>query len=171
MGSQNASNDESIRLAAPAGAAALVAIASVVSLSLANNSRSPSSPTAATGLPPDQQGPGLIGPAQNQAQGRGSPELGVEIVVKFRDDTLVEEITDLFWRDQGAAQARFSSFKRRWDALSSVRLARVTYSNELVLVSAGSASPQEMREIARRIGAMSEVSYAEPNSTAQPGGQ
>lgn len=170
MGVDDAHNEEPMRIAAPAGAAALVAIAGVVTLSLANN---PSSEPAAAnaGYAQPQPPPATPGIAQNQAQGRGAPEMGVEIVVKFKDDSMVKDITDLFWRDQGAAQARFSSFKRRWDELAPVRLARVTYSNELVLVAAGNASPDEMRQIARQIGQMPEVSYAEPNSTAQPGDQ
>ncbi len=171
MGADHAPNEEPMRLAAPAGAAALVAIAGVVTLSLAN-SGGENVPAANTGYPSPQGGPAVPGVAQTQSPGaHGAPELGVEIVVKFKDDGVVKDITDLFWRDQGAAQSRFSSFKRRWPELSSVRLARVTYSNELVLVAAGNASPQEMRNLAGRIQQMPEVSYAEPNSTAQPGGR
>ncbi len=170
MGVDDAPNEEPMRIAAPAGAAALVAIAGVVTMSLANNP-STEQATASAGYAQPQQPPGsgVPGIAQNQAQGRGAPEMGVEIVVKFKDDGMVKDITDLFWRDQGAAQTRFSSFKRRWDVLAPVRLARVTYSNELVLVAAGNTSADEMRQIARDIGQLPEVSYAEPNSTAQPG--
>ena len=170
MGVDDAPNEEPMRIAAPAGAAALVAIAGVVTMSLANNpSTEQATSSAGYSQPQKPPGSGVPGIAQNQAQGRGAPEMGVEIVVKFKDDGMVKDITDLFWRDQGAAQTRFSSFKRRWDVLAPVRLARVTYSNELVLVAAGNTSPDEMRQIAREIGQLPEVSYAEPNSTAQPG--
>lgn len=172
MGANDAPNEETIRLAAPAGAAALVAIAGVVTLSLANNDAGDGQSVATTGYPAPQSGPALPGIAQNQTPGgQGSPELGVEIVVKFKDDAMVKSITDLFWRDQGAARTEFSSFKRNWPALAQMRLERVTYSNELVLVAAGNDSPQEMRALARRISQMPEVSYAEPNATAHPGGR
>lgn len=172
MGANDAPNEEPMRLAAPAGAAALVAIAGVVALSLANSNPDDGPAVVAPGFPAPQGGPAIPGVAQNQTPGgQGAPQLSVEIIVKFKDDAMVKSITDLFWRDQGAAQSEFSSFKRRWPELSQVKLARVTYSNELVLVAVGNDSPQEMRSLARRIGQMPEVSYAEPNATAHPGEQ
>lgn len=170
MGANSAPNEEPMRLAAPAGAAALVAIAGVVALSLSNSDSGGSS--ASTSYPAPQEGPAVPGVAQNQTPGgQGAPEMGVEIVVKFKDDALVKDITDLFWRDQGAAQTRFAAFKQRWPELANVQLARVTYSNELVLIGAERVSAEEMRNLARRIQQMPEVSYAEPNATAHPGGQ
>lgn len=169
MGANPAPNEEPMRLAAPAGAAALVAIAGIVTLSLANDGGEGTS--ASTSYPSPQEGPAIPGVAQNQTPGQGAPEMGVEIVVKFKNDAMVKDITDLFWRDQGAAQNEFAAFKQRWPELSSVQLARVTYSNELVLVGADSVSAQDMRNLARKIQQMPEVSYAEPNATAHPGGQ
>lgn len=173
MGTSEAPGDEPMRIAAPACAAALIAIAGIVGLSL-NEANDGGGPAASAGYspPPGPGGAGIPGAAQNQTPGaQGAPEMAVEIVVKFRDDDQVKDITDLFWRDRGAARSRFASFKRRWPALSQLRLERVTYSNELVLVSSGNADADEMRRLARTISRMPEVSYAEPNSTAHPGGR
>jgi hypothetical protein len=100
----------------------------------------------------------------------------MEIVVKFKDDAKVKDIVDTFWKNAPAAKAKFEAFKRGRPEMADTVLDRVTYSNELVLVhkGGGAASPQRlaaMRDIAKRLGAASDISYAEPNMTAHPGGQ
>ena len=99
----------------------------------------------------------------------------MEIVVKFKDDRKVKDIVDAFWKDQVSARAKFDAFKASRPEFASLKLDRVTYSNELVLVHDGGAPPATrlaaMREMAAKLKSVSDVSYAEPNMTAQPGGQ
>ena len=56
-----------------------------------------------------------------------------------------------------------------------LKLDRVTYSNELVLVHADASAANTrlpaMREIAKKLAGAADISYAEPNMTAHPGGQ
>ena len=156
--------DPKIRIAAPLGAAVLVLVAGVISLSQEPAYDAPA--TAALGDGPTPGGAPQI--AQNQT-GSGGVDLGVEIVVKFKDDAPVKEICDTFWRDANAARQQFDSKHSEWPAFAELALDRVTYSNELVLVSRNNASPDAMRAIARDIQAMSAIAYAEPNSTAHPG--
>ncbi|MND09732.1 hypothetical protein D3C83_332800 [compost metagenome] len=51
----------------------------------------------------------------------------------------------------------------------------MTYSNELVLVDDGGAPADRrlaaMREVAAKLKGAADISYAEPNMTAHPGGQ
>lgn len=145
-------------------------------------------PAAATAAPetapaqplltgPADSDPPLIGvpQVQNQPGATGAVQTSVEIVVKFKDDGRVKDIIDAFWRDQASAKAKFAAWKANRPEFAGLRLDRVTYSNELVLVHDGSAQPAQlpaiMRAIAARLGAASDISYAEPNMTAHPGGQ
>jgi hypothetical protein len=99
----------------------------------------------------------------------------MEIVVKFKDDGKVKDIIDAFWRDPASARAKFDALKARRPEFAGLKLDRVTYSNELVLVD-GSATPADqrlpaMRAIAAKLKDVTDISYAEPNMTAHPGGQ
>jgi hypothetical protein len=94
---------------------------------------------------------------------------GVEIVVKFKDDAKVKDIVDLFWRDQSAARTRFAAFCDKRPEFDGLRLERVTYSNELVLVPEGGRAPAAVRAIARALAANPDISYADPNMTAHTG--
>lgn len=94
----------------------------------------------------------------------------MEIVVKFKDDARVKDIIDLYWRDQSAARTRFASFRTSRGEFAGLKLARVTYSNELVLVPDGAPpSPAAFRAIARALAAKPDISYADPNMTAHTG--
>jgi hypothetical protein len=99
----------------------------------------------------------------------------MEIVVKFKDDGKVKDIIDAFWKDPASAKAKFDAWKTNRPEFAKLKLDRVTYSNELVLVHDGSVAVAErlpaMKTIAARLGTVADVSYAEPNMTAQPGGQ
>ncbi len=169
------------KAAAPA-AGAVGIIAAIVGISVfANQPAQISDPVSA----PATSGPATSGPApdslpglatpQDEQQGSGSFATGVEIVVKFKNDGAVKDIIDAFWRDQAAGKTRFNAWKAGRPEFAGLALDRVTYSNELVLVHDGSVpAPQRaaaMRSIATRLGAASDISYAEPNMTAHPGGQ
>ncbi|MBI1361333.1 MAG: hypothetical protein GC155_13735 [Alphaproteobacteria bacterium] len=123
---------------------------------------------------PPGPGSAIPGVQFDQSPGAALPGQDMEIVVKFKDDAKVKDIVDTFWKDAGAARAKFNAFKRNRPEMSDVTLDRVTYSNELVLVHAGGGSAAQrlaaMRDIAKRLAAAPDVSYAEPNMTAQPGG-
>jgi hypothetical protein len=94
----------------------------------------------------------------------------MEIVVKFKDDARVKDIIDLFWRDQAAARARFATFRASRAEFAGLRLERVTYSNELVLVPDGPPpAPAALRAMARALAASPDISYADPNMTAHTG--
>jgi hypothetical protein len=105
----------------------------------------------------------------------GAPNMGMEIVVKLKDDSKVKEIIDAFWRDQPSGRAKFEAWKTGRPEFAELKLDRVTYSNELVLVHQSATAADRrlpvMREIAKKLGALADVSYAEPNMTAQPGGR
>jgi hypothetical protein len=145
-------------------------------------------PAAATAAPETAQAePLLSGPAdgdpplvglpqvQNQPGATGAVQTSVEIVVKFKDDGRVKDIIDAFWRDPASAKTKFDAWKANRPEFAGLRLDRVTFSNELVLVHDGSAQPAQrpaiMRAIAARLGAAPDINYAEPNMTAHPGGQ
>ena len=88
----------------------------------------------------------------------------------------MKDIIDAFWKDQASARAKFDALKARRPEFANLKLDRVTYSNELVLVHDGSAAPAAqrlpaMRGIAAKLKDVSDISYAEPNMTAHPGGQ
>lgn len=122
--------------------------------------------------------PPIVGLPQTQVDqpgAAGAVQTGIEIVVKFKDDGRVKDIIDAFWRDQASAKAKFEAWKATRPEFAGLRLDRVTYSSELVLVHDGSALPAQrpavMRAIAAKLGAAADVSYAEPNMTAHPGDQ
>ncbi|MDP3737240.1 MAG: hypothetical protein Q8R02_07615 [Hyphomonadaceae bacterium] len=170
-----------IKAALPAGAAALAVVAAVAGASLMS-SNAPSAPIVASDEPvittseaqPPPPGSSVPGVAFDQVPG-GAVAQNMEIVVKFKDDKKVKEITDAFWKDQGSARAKFEAFKASHPEFANLTLDRVTYSNELVLVDASGASGAQrlsaMRAIAAKLKGSGDISYAEPNMTAQPGGQ
>lgn len=175
--------------AAPFGAAALAVVAGLVAASLTVNTAPAPAPqldgtlqqTPAAGSPaanvepafaPPPAGPSLPGVANDQAPGAARPAMGVEIVVKFKDDAKIKDMLDGFWRDPVAAKKRFEEFKAGQSEFAGLKLDRVTYSNELVLVDSeggGEARLAAMRSIAARLQGHPDISYAEPNLTAQPG--
>jgi hypothetical protein len=169
----------------PAGAAALAIVAAAIGGSLLSGTNAPSAPMATadgaietspvvTSEAQPPPGSAIPGVAFDQAPG-GAVVQGMEIVVKFKDDRKVKEITDAFWKDQGSARAKFDAFKASRPEFANLKLDRVTYSNELVLVHDGGAPAATrlaaMRELAAKLKNVSDISYAEPNMTAQPGGQ
>ena len=165
-------------------AAAIGIITTIIGVSLiANAPESPgpveSAPVVAQSSPgPAGSPPPVIGLPQtqfNQPGGAGGVQTDIEIVVKFKDDGRVKDIIDAFWRDNGSGKARFETWKAGRPEFAGLRLDRVTYSNELVLVHDGSVAPAQrtaaMRTIAGKLGAVADISYAEPNLTAHPGAQ
>ena len=126
-----------------------------------------------------QPGSSVPGVAQSPATvtrpGAATPQMGMEIVVKFKDDGKVKDIIDAFWKDQASARAKFDALKARRPEFADLKLDRVTYSNELVLVDSSAAPAAQrlpaMRGIAAKLKDVSDISYAEPNMTAHPGGQ
>ncbi len=173
-----------IKAAGPT-AAAIGIITSIIGISLlASSPENPQAP--ADSLPPavgaapapapePDLTPGLPGIQQNQPGGGAAVTMGMEIVVKFKDDAKVKPIIDAFWKDQAAGKAKFETWKANRPEFARLKLDRVTYSNELVLVHDGSAPAAEqlaaMKTIAAKLGSVTDISYAEPNMTAHPGGQ
>ncbi|HEX5007417.1 MAG TPA: hypothetical protein VFV70_09915 [Hyphomonadaceae bacterium] len=129
--------------------------------------------------PQAQSGTAIPGVAQAPAAvtrpGAGAAQMDMEIVVKFKDDAKVKDIIDAFWKDQASARAKFDALKARRPEFADLTLDRVTYSNELVLVHEDDAPAAQrlpaMRGIAAKLKDVSDISYAEPNMTAHPGGQ
>jgi len=167
-----------LKAAAPMGAAALAVVAAIIGGSLLTDESSPLPPEApiVSGAPSaPQPGSAIPGIAFDQAPGAGAGQTSMEIVVKFKDDAKVKGIIDAFWKDQPSARAKFQAFKASRPEFANLKLDRVTYSNELVLVHDGGAAPTErlaaMRTIAAKLKNVGDISYAEPNMTAQPGGQ
>ena len=121
-----------------------------------------------------EPGMSLPGVQFDQAPG-GSTTMGMEIVVKFKSDGPVKDIIDSFWKDQNSARTKFDAWKAGKADFASLKLDRVTYSNELVLVHTGASAADTrlpaMREIAKKLAGNADISYAEPNMTAHPGGQ
>lgn len=165
-------------VATPLAAGALGVLAALVGVSVMSSPsqtapRAAPSAALAPGEPP-QAGPALPGVAFDQPT-PGNVKVGMEIVVKFKDDSKVKDIIDAFWRDQASAKTKFEAWKAGRPEFANLKLDRVTYSNELVLVHDGSGAADArlpaMREIARKLGSAADISYAEPNMTAQPGGQ
>ncbi|MDZ4762576.1 MAG: hypothetical protein SGJ21_16060 [Alphaproteobacteria bacterium] len=197
----NAHGENSLKAAAPAGAAALAIAAAIVAGSLLTSEKkappleagtsSPtvSSPTSSTpsssgslssgpGTPAPGGMPGVAfdqGAPAGASVGPSAASSGMEIVVKFKDDAKVIEIIDAFWKNPSAGRAQFDAFKARRPEFASVTLDRVTYSNELVLVHEGGPAASSrlaaMREVAGKLKSVADISYAEPNMTAHPGGQ
>ncbi len=114
----------------------------------------------------------MPGVANDQAPG-ARLNMGVEIVVKFRDDSKVKDIIDTFWKDEAGARRKFDAFKSGRPEFASLTLDRVTYSNELVLAPSSPIAAAErmpvMRALAAKLGGLADISYAEPNLTAHPG--
>lgn len=177
------SGESRLKAAGPT-AAAIGIITTIVGVSLLASAPERPAPTgevasatvAAATSPADP--PPIVGLPQTQFDqpgAAGAQQTSVEIVVKFKDDGRVKDIIDAFWRDQASAKARFEAWKATRPEFAGLRLDRVTYSNELVLVHDGSALPAQrpavMRAIAAKLGAAADVSYAEPNMTAHPGEQ
>ena len=185
---------KTIKAAAPAGAGAFAIVAALVAGSILtpHGALPGASPFVAINAPASGQAlssgpstldlpatpdPGSATPGVQFAQGAPStlPGQAIEIVVKFKDDAKVKDIVDTFWKNAAAAKAKFEIFKRGRPEMAETVLDRVTYSNELVLVHRGGGAPPQrlaaMRDIAKRLGAASDISYAEPNMTAHPGGQ
>jgi len=169
------------KAAAPIAAAGLAIIAAVAGgmYLVTQPAQAPTSadaPIVASAPPPS--GGGMAGVQFDQATPGGLPagaQAGMEIVVKFKDDGKVKDIIDAFWKDQASGRAKFEALKARRPELANLKLDRVTYSNELVLVHEGGAPPERrlaaMREIATKLKNVADISYAEPNMTAHPGGQ
>jgi hypothetical protein len=165
-------------------AAAIGIITTIIGVSLLASS--PETPTAippatldapstAAMAAPDPAQPGLPGIQFNQPAATGAPQTGIEIVVKFKNDGPLKDIIDSFWRDQASAKAKFEAWKANRPEFAKLKLDRVTYSNELVLVHDGSGAVADrlpaMKAIAAKLGSVADISYAEPNMTAHPGGQ
>lgn len=117
----------------------------------------------------DNPGPGLPGVAFDQSGASTKPALGVEIVVKFKEDRKIQGVLDAFWKDAASARKKFDAFKSGRPEFAGVKLDRVTPSNELVLTPSGNLSANAARDLANKIGRAPDVSYAEPNVTAKPG--
>lgn len=163
-------------------AAAIGIITSIIGISLIASA--PENPAPGTMNPPAMSTPapapdpipGVVTPQVDQNQpGAAGVQMGMEIVVKFKDDSRVKDIIDSFWKDQASARAKFETWKTARPEFAKLKLDRVTYSNELVLVHDGSAPVAErlpaMKTIVSKLAAASDISYAEPNMTAHPGGQ
>lgn len=168
-----------LKSAAPAvGAIGIIAVIVGGTMLATTPDQSPAGalpPEAASAPPPG--GPGMPGIAFDQTPGAGSSvQRNVELVVKFKDDGKVKDIIDAFWRDPAAAKSRFATWKANRAEFAGLRLDRVTYSNELVLVLEDGGALAErtaaIREAAKKLGAAPDISYAEQQATlAQPGGQ
>jgi hypothetical protein len=183
MAVSEAGGNNLFKTAAPfaaAGAALAAAIGAV--LLVGQPGREPTSAVATNDAPQvPTPGGGIAGVQFDQATpsairpGVSPVAQGMEIVVKFKDDAKVKDIIDAFWKDQASARTKFEALKARRPELADLKLDRVTYSNELVLVHEGGTPADRrlaaMREIAARLKNVADISYAEPNMTAHPGGQ
>lgn len=168
--------------AAPVAAAGLGIVAAIVGVVALTGPEAPAPATAPFETPleaplsatPPGPGGSLPGVQFDQTPG-GAVNMGMEIVVKFKDDGKVKDIIDAFWKDQASARTRFEAWKAGKPEFDSLKLDRVTYSNELVLVHTGATAADTrlpaMREIAKKLAGVADISYAEPNMTAHPGGQ
>ena len=164
-------------------AAAIGIITSIIGVSLIASAPENPAPSAlnppAMSTPAPAAGPnpvpGAVSIQSDEQPGSGGMQMGMEIVVKFKDDSRVKDIIDSFWKDQASAKAKFETWKAARPEFAKLKLDRVTYSNELVLVHDGSAPVAErlpeMKTIVTKLAAASDISYAEPNMTAHPGGQ
>lgn len=168
--------------AAPVAAGALGIVAAIIGAVALTGPESPAPATAPFEAPLSSPAPAaapepggsLPGVQFDQTPG-GAVNMGMEIVVKFKDDSKVKDIIDAFWRDQASGRAKFEAWKAGRPEFDSLKLDRVTYSNELVLVHTGATKADArlpaMREIAKKLAGAADISYAEPNMTAHPGGQ
>lgn len=173
--------DNRFKGAAPIAAGALGVVAAIIG---AVSLTGPDAPTASAPYqapvvseapaPAPEPGTSIPGVAFDQAPG-GAANMGMEIVVKFKNDGPVKDIIDSFWKDQNSARAKFEAWKSGKGDFANLKLDRVTYSNELVLVHTSATAADTrlpaMREIAKKLAGNADISYAEPNMTAHPGGQ
>lgn len=168
-----------LKSAAPAAGAIGIISAIVVGALVATT---PAGEQAGTDLPPPAANapppvmPGNPTVQQNQTPPGAGPQRVVELVVKFKDDAKIKPILDSFWTDPAMAKSRFETWKANRPEFAKLKLDRVTYSNELVLVLDGAVPATEraaaIREIVKALGAAPDISYAEQQATmAQPGGQ
>lgn len=172
--------------AAPPATDAIDAPAAIATASTATPSsgesaaiETPASPGGAATAPapaaPPASSGGLVGVAAAEDQrGFGAsppPMTTAEIAVKFRDEQRLKPIADLFWRDAEGARSRFRAFCAERPEFRGLVLDRVTYSNEFVLVYEPGTNPpaRQARELAARLSALPDVSYAEPSLVAHPG--
>ena len=168
------------KAAAPVAAGGLGIVAAIIGVFALTGPETPAPAPLEAPLsanpPAAAPGPGasIPGVQFDQAPG-GAANMGMEIVVKFKDDGKVKDIIDSFWRDQGSARTKFETWKASRPEFAGLKLDRVTYSNELVLVHADASAANTrlpaMREIAKKLAGVADISYAEPNMTAHPGGQ
>lgn len=131
-------------------------------------------PSAANAPPPVTPGNATV--QFDQTPPGVAPQRVVELVVKFKDDAKIKPILDSFWTDPATARTRFEAWKGNRPEFAKLKLDRVTYSNELVLVLADGVPAGEraaaIRDIVKALGAAPDISYAEQQATmAQPGGQ
>lgn len=168
-----------LKSAAPAAGAIGIIAAIVAGTMIATTPGSEEAPgmgsVADAGAAPPPSGPALPGIAFDQVP--GAPiQRNVELVVKFKDDGKVKDIIDAFWRDPAAAKSRYETWKSSRPEFAGLKLDRVTYSNELVLVLEEGVAPGDrlaaIREAVKKLGAAPDISYAEQQATmAHPGGQ
>lgn len=170
---------------APVAAGGLGIVAAIIGVVALTGPETPAPATApfeapleaplAANPPAAPQSGGALPGVQFDQQPGGAVNMGMEIVVKFKDDSKVKDIIDAFWRDQASARTKFEAWKAGRPEFDSLKLDRVTYSNELVLVHTGATAADArlpaMREIAKKLAGVADISYAEPNMTAHPGGQ
>ena len=100
-----------------------------------------------------------------QAQASSADAAQYAIIVKFKDEPVIDEIGKTFRKDPDAVRARFRDWAADKPALRGLTLERASYSGELVLTGTGSRS---MDEAISAIKAMDNVAYVEPDYSAQP---
>lgn len=170
-----------LKSAAPAAGAIGIISAIVVGALVATTPAGEQAVPGADLPPPASNAPPPFAPGnptvqQNQTPPGAGPQRVVELVVKFKDDAKVKPILDSFWTDPATAKSRFETWKANRPEFAKLKLDRVTYSNELVLVLDGTVPAPEraaaIRDIVKALGAAPDISYAEQQATmAQPGGQ
>ena len=87
------------------------------------------------------------------------------LIVKFRDEPMLEEIGKTFRKDPDGMRQKFRDWAAGKPALSGLTLERASYSGELVLTGTGSKS---MKDAIAAIEAMDNVAYVEPDYSAKP---
>ena len=100
-----------------------------------------------------------------QTQSASADAAQYAIIVKFRDEPVIDEIGKTFRKDPDSVRARFSAWASDKPALRGLTLERASYSGELVLTGSGSPT---MDEAISAIEAMDNVAYVEPDYSAQP---
>lgn len=165
-----------LRTAGLIGAGSALLISALVALQVETDKQAPAPLPAAASAPPPA-GPAAPGPAYEQGPGAPKPSRhALELVVKMKDDAKIRHIIDAFWRDPDAARTHFAKWTAGREEFAGLRLERVTYSNELVLVLIEDGGPAlraaALREAARKLAAAPDISYAEQQAAlAYPGGQ